>query len=998
MVFDLDTLLDIRRSSEQLKKGVDVIDSCLRRKNSEKMASPSKKGTPRKTRPPKLHDEYVTGTKSSSYCPKCRKFVSEEGVVCTECNAYWHYSCAGVSQRELDECWVNQDFLCAKHRSNIQDRPETKVYEQPVIRTKSEKNSESNCKTGTVVTNIKIVPYKMNDTTNLRKMIKKIDQDFVIEAKDMGKQYTISLSTATFHLLLNNIVSVGKSVGIQIVRDDVDVEGSKLSKQFNVSPSVGGIVIPITIIFYHTTNNVLVQLKGKKSETNWNKKLESIEHFVYKVMKPILFGIEGTKEFNEVKEGMRKFLNTKLECGTSKGPKEDNFSLNDLSEVGSKVIQLEVIETDHGLEEFAQDGRERSEDGKETERTKTPPKREMHAKQPKTPLSQGSPRKSPWKKARCSADCEKSRLAQNLKIVNLEKEKQSLQQKLDTLEKHQETLKGTIASKESLIQTQNKLITDHCKTISSQKDLIADLEIKVATHNELASSFMDIIVSDDDESETNNSENRETHALQRMHDKIRSLEEEATTYSGKINMMEEDIKSKEVAAANLKLRFDAKSKEHNGLRAQLAIVEETTLAREKKIKEMNALMAESKSRVEMLSIDNSKLREKLVEMENTNNSLTAKVESSRTFSADPVIIEQLTMQLQKKDQEISDLRENADFSEKTINEARMSWKDESKMLKRTQALLENEKVLRIKSQEECCSLKLEVQGEKAKLQRTRTLLKLSSEGAEKSQEVESETVKSKSIDGSMPRVEKVVLQNEKEKDEATRSAESEQVSVCIFELREAGSCQRKEKCKYNHDIPVAMRNGDVINKIMEETSLQLGKCAFEMTLKGSCPGNPCKYEHNHSKISLTSKQGTRICFRELAAKGSCHWKSQCRFSHNITEEQRNDEIFIQRQMAVKDQKASKCINEFRQRGSCHRKGMCPFSHKIEQGERGNEENRKKMEERGTVLKKRKEYENNKKEEKSVQSPTFLKEVLALRKEMQDEMKELRELIRGRQNP
>lgn len=186
----------------------------------------------------------------------------------------------------------------------------------------------------------------------------------------------------------------------------------------------------------------------------------------------------------------------------------------------------------------------------------------------------------------------------------------------------------------------------------------------MATHNELASSFMDIIVSDDDESETINSENREAHALQRMHDKIRSLEEAATTYSGKINMMEEDIKSKEVAAANLKLRFDAKSKEHNGLRAQLAIVEETTLAREKKIKEMNALMVESKSRVEILTIDNSKLREKLVEMENTNNSLTAKVESIRTFSADPVIIEQLTMQLQKKDQEISDLRENADFSEK----------------------------------------------------------------------------------------------------------------------------------------------------------------------------------------------------------------------------------------------------------------------------------------------------------------------------------------------
>ena len=55
------------------------------------------------------------------------------------------------------------------------------------------------------------------------------------------------------------------------------------------------------------------------------------------------------------------------------------------------------------------------------------------------------------------------------------------------------------------------------------------------------------------------------------------------------------------------------------------------------------MMAESKSRVESLTIDNSKLREKLVEMMvNTNNSLTAKLESIQTFSADPGIIEHLT--------------------------------------------------------------------------------------------------------------------------------------------------------------------------------------------------------------------------------------------------------------------------------------------------------------------------------------------------------------------
>ena len=87
----------------------------------------------------------------------------------------------------------------------------------------------------------------------------------------------------------------------------------------------------------------------------------------------------------------------------------------------------------------------------------------------------------------------------------------------------------------------------------------------------------------------------------------------------------------------------------------------------------------------------------------------------------------------------------------------------------------------------------------------------------------------------------------------------------------------------------------------------------------------------------------RVCFRELMEERSCKRKNgKCRFSHKISEEQRNDPSFVEQARRLKDEKASKCINEFVADKKCHRGLKCPFSHKISEDDRRNSELRKRM--------------------------------------------------------
>ena len=99
MLVNLNCLFEKQPNLTQLK-GVEVIDSCLTEQSGylhqnnnliRMMKSPKKrlemghespkKNTPRKRYPPK-HKGYVNIDKPSGFCPKCRKFVKEQGVEC----------------------------------------------------------------------------------------------------------------------------------------------------------------------------------------------------------------------------------------------------------------------------------------------------------------------------------------------------------------------------------------------------------------------------------------------------------------------------------------------------------------------------------------------------------------------------------------------------------------------------------------------------------------------------------------------------------------------------------------------------------------------------------------------------------------------------------------------------------------------------------------------------------------------------------------------------
>ena len=72
-----------------------------------------------------------------------------------------------------------------------------------------------------------------------------------------------------------------------------------------------------------------------------------------------------------------------------------------------------------------------------------------------------------------------------------------------------------------------------------------------------------------------------------------------------------------------------------------------------------------------------------------------------------------------------------------------------------------------------------------------------------------------------------------------------------------------------HDFSPTLREDEAaVHKILSETSQRIGKCAYEMTKKGSCQGQPvCMFQHaardSESEKKVVSK---RICFKELMEK------------------------------------------------------------------------------------------------------------------------------------
>ena len=57
----------------------------------------------------------TTDNEIDPVCPGCKVLVEEDGVVCEECKAYWHYVCANTDEGKVHQLG-DEDFLCEKHK------------------------------------------------------------------------------------------------------------------------------------------------------------------------------------------------------------------------------------------------------------------------------------------------------------------------------------------------------------------------------------------------------------------------------------------------------------------------------------------------------------------------------------------------------------------------------------------------------------------------------------------------------------------------------------------------------------------------------------------------------------------------------------------------------------------------------------------------------------------------------------------------------------------
>ena len=122
---------------------------------------------------------------------------------------------------------------------------------------------------------------------------------------------------------------------------------------------------------------------------------------------------------------------------------------------------------------------------------------------------------------------------------------------------------------------------------------------------------------------------------------------------------------------------------------------------------------------------------------------------------------------------------------------------------------------------------------------------------------------------------------------------------------------------------------------------------LEMVKKGSCPKkNECIFPHIMDNARPNSN---KVCFFEMVAPGNCRRGGECRFRHDISDVERNDELF---KSEVEQERVSKkpvCINEYRRKNSCLKGCACVFRHDISEQERSSPSLRGKMNEKWSKI-------------------------------------------------
>ena len=306
----------IKGGNKYSSKAIDIIDSCLTHQVMSASPKNNRNSSPRKKRANGKYKEFVIN-KPTAYCPKCYQYVkhSDEGVVCTQCQAYWHYSCADVTQEELDQNWSGIDYLCSAHREVSQKQISSSIIDKSARKQPVPSNNNAGEQDYLNITNIKINSFVLNKNLAIKKKLSDMEENFSVTPKDSKRQYSLKMSTVTYHIFIENIMLIFSKYGYSIKRDDIDETGEMLKTQFNINlRSSDGKNVPISLTCYHTNNSMLVQLK--KSEYPLPVRITLLEGFMDNILKEIIKEVEDSSQHKLVKDLLQSQL-FELQHGTS---------------------------------------------------------------------------------------------------------------------------------------------------------------------------------------------------------------------------------------------------------------------------------------------------------------------------------------------------------------------------------------------------------------------------------------------------------------------------------------------------------------------------------------------------------------------------------------------------------------------------------------------------------------------------------------------------------
>ena len=320
----------LRRSLVNLDCLINLGQVCVTKKRDpvniiESMLNASPKVSRAKRPPVRFSPQrFVVVKKPSGICPKCKVFVkdSDDGVVCGKCVAFWHFQCAGVTQEILDQEWKNIDFLCVKHRDEIDSSSENNAVH--LVGGVSQSALVENI--DTIFSGIKIHAYKLNVREKLKQKLEDMNRESTCVENDGGRQHTLKLNSMTYQLIVDNMLSLGSQLGgVDVKRNDVDNEGAHVQCQYAVDIGNG---ITISVTCYNTTSNILIQLMGKVKMSERDEKIAKLQTFMGTQFKNLIRKIESAQQFIESKAAFKSMLENELSAKSygSKSRKECNSS------------------------------------------------------------------------------------------------------------------------------------------------------------------------------------------------------------------------------------------------------------------------------------------------------------------------------------------------------------------------------------------------------------------------------------------------------------------------------------------------------------------------------------------------------------------------------------------------------------------------------------------------------------------------------------------------